>query len=185
MRVGESPWTQEQRTAIVAAVLDHGDTLPYALARSKAGQLAGLAPFDPPYSTAHSWITAERERRAGEPTIDELLDTAITRGVRLCERRLRTLQRLDALTPEQTTELRGLAVALRGFRRAAAPTQPTRDEIAETTEPPGFVTQLAAAQQAEESGFSLDRQDDGFAREADADQLAAAQAVLAGSRARA
>src|SRR4051812_30855026 len=59
----ERKWTDEQRAAVVSAVLDHGMTGKQAAEAAATGDLFGLEPFKMPRGTVLDLSGRERKRR--------------------------------------------------------------------------------------------------------------------------
>lgn len=146
-KVGEAK-SDEQRRAVVAAIVDEGRGAREVVAAAAAGDLNGVPAFTIGRSTAAEWAKAEREaRQPPHEQVAAVRDDAI-RTVRAL---LRDVRKAGEATPSQLKALNQLPNLLRGLERdakAATAAAPVVDGQSAEPGEVGFLERLA--QQAEQ-----------------------------------
>lgn len=153
-------YSDAQKTATLAYILDQGHSAPAAVRAAADGRL-GIEPFDLNLKTARYWTRREKERRA----IEAVGPLAHMRSHDACEQlRLRLVKVADRLTTEmvrqgpkaQPRQAIEVAKLIQELGKIHAPNDPpptkarggARDD-AEASSGPSFLDQLAAATQPE------------------------------------
>jgi hypothetical protein len=98
MTAGRKPeWPEDVRAAVIAAVMDEGQTLLGTIRRLHEGKLGRLGKVPVPASTARSWIdTAKRQKARGQRPDLAAWNAAADRFWRVIDRELVKLERQAA-----------------------------------------------------------------------------------------
>lgn len=115
-------YSDEQKTAIVAAILDDEFPAQDAVDRASAGEL-GLPPFDMPISTARGYVTRARQKRTREELVQlerkqpGAARTIADRAYEVLEKELDAI--IEAQSKEEGVDYTGeAALAVRRIARA-------------------------------------------------------------------
>lgn len=132
-------YTDNQRDAIAAAVLDNGLTARAAVEAAQRGELR-VEPFTIPESTARAIAEKARDEL---PTVAGRVDAAALEILRECEREIGRLKKVDKLT---TTDMRRMTATTRTLREVLALRSASASPTAPGNENPGpsFAARVAS-----------------------------------------
>ena len=117
-------YSEEERAAVVAAVLEHGLSAREAAEAAAAGEL-GLDPFEPSTSTVQGWVVQHKRREvvdaSGHEEAERVRATA--------QKTIGRIEAMDSPSPKDLTALREALRAVNAADRAAPRPPPPKKEM--------------------------------------------------------
>ena len=145
----QQKYTEEQRHAIVAAVVDGNQRVGAAVKAAAEGRLAGLPAFDFNEHSARYYVSEERRKRRGQSLkivsrtrLDAAVAELATRSIGVLEHELTKLERDTRRKPADIGRIADIVRVLRELRNLARASEPKA--TAKPAETPNETKRLAA-----------------------------------------